>query len=176
MAKRSQKKRAGCTAVSQLIKSKGTSIYFLVIVIVFMEHMVTFRKFRFYDIPKSLTNLITIYLFCFIDFLTVYLILDTNFNTISTMVLFKYCLGYPLFLFCDKKVPRVLFENYEIHPPTLWVLLGMCYINKKSTCTPTPPPPIALKDYYSFVFFFFAYILEKVCFCFDTCIQVDRSI
>ena len=48
------------------------------------------------------------------------------------MVLFKYCLGWPLFLFCDKKVPWVLFKNYEIHPPTLWVLLGMCSIKKVS--------------------------------------------
>ena len=46
------------------------------------------------------------------------------------MVLFKYCLGYPLFLFCDEKVPWVLLKNYEIHPPTLWVLLGMCSIKK----------------------------------------------
>ena len=36
---------------------------------------------------------------------------------------------------CDKKVPWVLFENYEIHPPTLWVLLGMCSIKK----VPAPP-------------------------------------
>ena len=62
--------------------------------------------------------------------MTVYLILDTNFNIIMTKKV-------PLFLFCDKKVPRVLFENYEIHPPTLWVFLGMCSIKK----VPAPPPP-----------------------------------
>ena len=45
------------------------------------------------------------------------------------------CLGYPLFLFCDKKVPWVLLENYKMHPPTLWVLLGMCSIKK----VPAPP-------------------------------------
>ena len=59
-------------------------------------------RFKIYDIPKSLTNLITIYLFCFIDFLTVYLILDANFNIImtkiSTMVsLIKCCLGLKIY-------------------------------------------------------------------------------
>ena len=54
-------------------------------------------------------------------------------------------LGYPLFLFCDKKVPWVLFENYEIHPPTLWVLLGMCSIKK----VPAPPSPgYIVMDFY----------------------------
>ena len=47
--------------------------------------------------------------------------------------LFLHPWPYPLFLFCDKKVPWVLFENYEIHPPTLWVLLGMCSIKKRRT-------------------------------------------
>ena len=56
------------------------------------------------------------------------------------MVLFKYCLGYPLFLFCDEKVPWILFE---IHPPTLWVLLGKCSINK----VPAPPVSTNIKLY-----------------------------
>ena len=62
-------------------------------------------------------------------------------------VLFKYFLGYPLFLFCDKKVPWVLFENYEIHPPTPWVLLGMCSIKKV-------PAPVPVKvEYVHYIFF-----------------------
>ena len=57
---------------------------FLVIMIEILTMSPNEVTFKIYDIPKSLTNLITIYLFCFIDFLTVYLKLDANFNIIMT--------------------------------------------------------------------------------------------
>ena len=49
--------------------------------------------------------------------------------------------GTPSFFFMTKKVPWVLFENNEIHPPTLWLLLGMCSIKKVPAPPPPPPPP-----------------------------------
>ena len=68
-----------------------------------------------YDIPKSLTDLITIYLFCFIDFLTEYLILDTNFNIIMTKKhhgTFQILLGVPPPFLCTFRKLR----NTPTHP------------------------------------------------------------
>ena len=35
-----------------------------------------------------------------------------------------------LSFFWDKKSTMILFENFKKHPPTPWVLLGLCSIKK----------------------------------------------